>query len=301
MKKKMLFILLMLCSAQLFASTVLEQTIGARPLGLGECFTGLADDINSIFSNPAGTYNIKGKEVSLLYYDTLSDTTLTTLATGVKMQGRGGAISVGYSTFDGGKFEEIDGSGNLVRTVKALTETLAIVNYSNCLKQIDDEKQILVGLSAKSLSSKLVETYPASTMALDAGILYQSNAERSFSFGVAVQNAGAGLKYDQVADPLPMKVKAGFAIGLMDTYKYTFRVLGEAVSSSRTKQTTIGAGVEYGFAKLLYLRAGYRAGDVRKMTFGFGVNVRNAYVLNYGTEMLGDVENLSQFSFGFGF
>ena len=43
--------------ASSFASSIADPSsvgVGARPLGMGKAYTGLADDISSIFLNPSG-------------------------------------------------------------------------------------------------------------------------------------------------------------------------------------------------------------------------------------------------------
>ena len=48
----------------LFASQI-NACVGARPLGMGGAFVAVADDINSVYWNPAGLANIKNKVLTL--------------------------------------------------------------------------------------------------------------------------------------------------------------------------------------------------------------------------------------------
>ncbi|OGS20711.1 MAG: hypothetical protein A3J83_00030 [Elusimicrobia bacterium RIFOXYA2_FULL_40_6] len=304
MKNKLFLLLLCLLalSPQLFASSLLDQSIGTKAMAMGECFTGLSNDINAIFWNPAGIYNVKNRELNMLMFNSFSDAAVNELSFGTKLAGRGGAIGIGYCSFDAGSFEWISDSNNdgvdETRTLKALTETMTVLGYSNKIAKLSREAQVLVGVNLKMLSSKLVEQYPASANAIDVGLLYQYKKEKEFSVGIAVQNLGSGLKYIEYADPLPMKIRLGFASDIINTYKYSFKILGDAVNSVKDKRTDISAGAEYTFAKLLSLRAGYKMGDITKMTAGFGVNVKKIYTINYSMEILGDLETLNQFSFG---
>ncbi|MCL6643302.1 MAG: hypothetical protein K6T71_08330, partial [Candidatus Bipolaricaulota bacterium] len=47
--------------------TVFDIGAGVRPVGLGEAFTGLADDEYALFYNPAGLATLTGGRASILY------------------------------------------------------------------------------------------------------------------------------------------------------------------------------------------------------------------------------------------
>ena len=62
-----LMVLFILVSASLFAESgdggqpgaFLRIPLGARPAGLGYAYTGISDDINALYYNPGGLYQIK--------------------------------------------------------------------------------------------------------------------------------------------------------------------------------------------------------------------------------------------------
>ncbi|MCX8096752.1 MAG: hypothetical protein N3D81_04570 [Spirochaetes bacterium] len=67
MKRVVVFCLFVLVSADVFALTLLENTIGPRPLSLGGAYVAVGGDNESIFWNPAGIPNVKYGSVSLGY------------------------------------------------------------------------------------------------------------------------------------------------------------------------------------------------------------------------------------------
>jgi long-subunit fatty acid transport protein len=74
---KMIFILSFL-SSPLFAFD--EFPVGARPAGMGEAFTAVADDVHSLYYNPAGLASLYRPEVTAYYarpFPSLSDQTKT--------------------------------------------------------------------------------------------------------------------------------------------------------------------------------------------------------------------------------
>src|SRR3989339_1112789 len=84
---------------------ILKQGLGARPLGMGEAFVGLADDINTLQFNPAGLSNILNKEIGAMYFKGLSDTGYGNIAYAqpVKIIGNIGGAK---KTLKGGKIEK---------------------------------------------------------------------------------------------------------------------------------------------------------------------------------------------------
>jgi long-subunit fatty acid transport protein len=50
----LLLIFCFICSAVYAAIDISDIGVGARPLGLGKAYVGLADDASAIFVNPAG-------------------------------------------------------------------------------------------------------------------------------------------------------------------------------------------------------------------------------------------------------
>jgi hypothetical protein len=44
-------------------SNISKDGVGARPLGMGQAFTAVSDDVTSIYWNPAGLGFLKDKEV----------------------------------------------------------------------------------------------------------------------------------------------------------------------------------------------------------------------------------------------
>ena len=51
----------------------LRQGVGARSLGMGEAYVAVSDDINALFSNPAGLAIIQKKELTTMYFKGLTD------------------------------------------------------------------------------------------------------------------------------------------------------------------------------------------------------------------------------------
>ncbi|OGS22384.1 MAG: hypothetical protein A2252_02240 [Elusimicrobia bacterium RIFOXYA2_FULL_39_19] len=282
-----------------YASSILEQPIGVRCLGLGETFSGLNSDLSDIFWNPAGLYNIKNKEINLNYYNSFMDTALTGVLFGTKLKNNAGSIGAGFVSYDGGSMEIVDENDNAV-TVKALSESLGIVSYSNRVIEISDEKSLIMGANFKTLQSKLVEQYSAQAYAVDLGLLYRYVNDKNFSFGIAVQNIGSQLKYFETAEQLPVKLRISIGYNIIQMLLYNLQVLAETTNNMQDRQQETSLGAEYTYARLVSFRVGYKTGNMDKLTYGMGINIKG-YVFDYGKVLLGSIENMDQLSLGIKF
>jgi hypothetical protein len=77
------------------SAALAEDTLGARPVAMGGAFTGLADDVNAIFVNPAGIGGLSGEHASVS--SNFSNKKDRTLVGGVERTPYG-AFGVGYVT-----------------------------------------------------------------------------------------------------------------------------------------------------------------------------------------------------------
>ncbi|MBK8575542.1 MAG: hypothetical protein IPN90_07665 [Elusimicrobia bacterium] len=95
----------LLFSGPLFAFD--EFPVGARPAALGEAFTAVADDVHSLYYNPAGLASLYRSEVTAYYarpFPGLSDQSKTAqtfvgAALPLPADGRWGGFGVGYHEF----------------------------------------------------------------------------------------------------------------------------------------------------------------------------------------------------------
>src|SRR5277367_2440442 len=80
MKKIALALLLLAGSAQMAraqantSAAFLKIGVGARPIGMGNAFTGVADDINALAWNPAGLSQLTSREMGAMDAEMFADT-----------------------------------------------------------------------------------------------------------------------------------------------------------------------------------------------------------------------------------
>ncbi|MFA5113062.1 MAG: PorV/PorQ family protein [Candidatus Margulisiibacteriota bacterium] len=256
----------------------LKLGAGARPLAMGDAYTGLADDSAAIFYNPAGLANLNFPEVMTMYNKYLVDSLQQ--AAGIVYPTRYGIIGVGYSGFNSGDIQGYDqnGAATTVFTTGSSCLTLALGRQFN--------PALSYGISLKQVSEKLADN-SASALAADAGLFYRIN--QNVTAGLAATNLGAGLKFISDNTPFPTAYRGGLA--------FSGRLYGDAVNLtgdlvSYADGTKMNFGAEYVLRNLLSLRAGLSGNSLRA---GLGVSA-NLFSLDYaylGHQDLGAAHQVS--------
>ena len=88
--------------------SVFKLGFGARSLGMGRAFTGLADDNSAIIFNPAGLYLIERPMVSVFYTNLLMDVTYSFISY-VHPTLRAGTFGVAIGGWHAGEIEYTEG------------------------------------------------------------------------------------------------------------------------------------------------------------------------------------------------
>lgn len=309
-----------LVSLPLFAFD--EFPVGARPAAMGEAFTAVADDVHSLYYNPAGLASLYRPEATAYYarpYPGLSDQSKTAhtfvgAAMPIPKNGRWGGLGIGYQEF------RVDS------LFKERTVTLA---YGRSFFS----DRLALGLGLKQLNRLFGETndtqnaflgedpgnrtfaedpvfqngHEKSALGVDLGSLYAVIPQVRVGLSLAnVNRPDMGLTQK---DPLPMVTRLGAV------YDKTYSKLGLEVShrtflsGQSDTRLHLGGEREWGFKRfgLLSLRGGAALGgrDYRQVNLGAGYEV-NGMVLDYvftiplgAADGTGNVQNVS-LSFKFG-
>jgi hypothetical protein len=294
---------------------ILKQTSGARPLGMGEAFVALADDVNALNFNPAGLVQIKRHEISVMYLDSLVDTWFGFIGyaypiggkvekqrgrrvTSIKARRNRGTIALGVSSLQAGKMI-LEPEGN---TVRAQEDYLANLGFGYIIWRSEEKvekikrraraigemrNEVSLGLGVKLVYSTLVEKYSAMAYAVDVGALGKFIVGKNkLQLGVTGQNLGTKIKFEEEGDTLPLTVRAGAAYQMSFKQEHMLTVSGEAVKPNDGDFRGSG-GMEYWYREIFALRAGYRLGyDLDSFTCGVGF-IWNNFQLDYSSHSPG--------------
>lgn len=289
-------------AAESSAAQFLNLGFGARALGMGEAYTAVADDISSVYYNPAGLAGgAAGGEVSFSHAWHLQDTAVSQLA----YMRRPWAFSVTY--FSAGDLEGRDALGNPTGNFSARDVAAQV---SRGLKL----GPLRAGLSGKVISQR-IKSSGATSVAADLGLLYRPPGA-GYSLGAALTNFGTRVKFEEESYPLPLKFKAGAAAELARG-RLLLALDGEFPNDA---PAAARLGAEYRGVEGMALRLGYRtcskaqrdavlAADYGGVTglssaYGFFAGVGFAYsgfTLDYALLPYGDLGSAHRFSLGLKF
>ncbi|MDD5686671.1 MAG: PorV/PorQ family protein [Elusimicrobia bacterium] len=272
---------------------ILNQTISARVAGMGEAFVAVCDDANALYYNPAGLVNIENNEISSMYLRGRVDENYGLIGWVGTPSVRIGSFGASFLYYDGGNFEwnNLDGTS---RNVKAQQDIVGTIGYGR-----EIFNNFSLGINAKYLSSKLVETYKGTAYAGDFGVLYKTGVD-GFSTGLSIQNIGTKLKYIEEADALPMNIRLGIAYKKAILQNHNFLIAIDTIKSNESNIRE-NIGIEYCFKRIISLRVGYKVGyDIDKITLGAGFQMQGLKV-DYGIGLVDTLNPNQRISIGYRF
>ncbi|MFH1071629.1 MAG: PorV/PorQ family protein [Candidatus Glassbacteria bacterium] len=172
------------------AAEFLTIPVGARAIGMGSSFSAVADDISSIWWNPAGLGFLQQREVMLTVVDYTLD--LTYNYGGVAFPIGDGNIVVG------GFFGYLDIPDMEITTVNSPDGTGSFFNAydfqmgGSVAYNLSD--RFVAGLNLKYVHEDVYNNVGGSAFAMDAGAIYHTElVNRELRFAFAIQNLGTNI------------------------------------------------------------------------------------------------------------
>lgn len=334
MKKSILIILLLLLPSFILgggfskvgttSAQFLKIGVGARAMGLGGSFTSIANDVSTIYWNPAGIANMKGVSIGFTHSQWFADISHDFAGVVVPVSD-GDFIALQATTLNTGEQEVTtvanpDGTG-IFYDVRDLAIGLSYA------RQLSD--RFLVGISAKYVMQSMYNEQ-ASSLTLDLGS-YLKTGFHNLIIGMAISNFGGTMKLDgrdliTIADvnttvsgnynpdarlkteeyPLPLIFRVGLSMDFIggddplvssDDNRFTLAIEGTHLNDNNER---FNVGAEYSWTETVFLRAGYKINyDAENWAFGAGINIpigNQDFVFDYAFIEFQDLGNVSQFS-----
>lgn len=286
---------------------------GARAPGMGDAFTGVADDISSIYYNPAGLSSLERPKVLAshsLFYTGLSDGSnlgLSALALAVPItSGRNGTLGVSWNQFSlsgvyyeqtgqvswgyrfpkNTKYEKFSVGGSLKYLNHGFTRLGESFNaVEDDIMQRNATDPVLAGINTKS------------ALDADVGVLYRIT--RRWTLGAAVLNAmQADVAFSSSdKDKIPMKTRLGAS------YKALWMVLAADARLQKAPDGKMDKQVVFAAEKIfpsldkgdIGVRASLGAGDreFKQATLGLSYKIQKIQI-DYGFSLpIGTVKETS--------
>jgi len=304
-KRKIFCLLFAIC---IVSSSAIAQKVGStsmqflrvmpvpRGTALGDAYSALSSGAEAVFWNPGGVALVQNQEFSTTYINWIFDTRQGAFSYAASL-GTFGAFGVQLQYVDFGQIDEaiwaapyneqIDNpglTGNTFRPysylagltyAKSLTDKFAFgVSVKYARESLYNDRMVIAHVS--STQDEEVKTW-ANGLLFDFGIRYATGF-RSIQIAASVQNFGGNVTYAKESNPVPLLFRWGVAADLMGK--------DALLSINEDNRVTVAfdlfqpndydqqehMGIEYEYAGVLALRAGYKANyDFEGPTFGAGI------------------------------
>jgi hypothetical protein len=226
----------------------LKLGIDSRAIGMGEAQTGLADNVNSLFWNPAGLDRLKGLEVAFMHNFHFMGMHHDYFGLASPVANRG-TIGVALYYWTSGTIEGMDMKG-LPTSDFSAWDLSAGLYYANRLSP-----NLSAGGGVKAVMEKNEEEGGAA-YAGDIGLLFTPPVA-GLSLGLSLQNLGTKMRLIEEGYSLPLTARAGAGFTIPGAPVSLAADIAVPVDDS----PALSAGAEYRIAGLFALRAGYKTGS----------------------------------------
>lgn len=289
-----LFTIPLFCGEGTTTANFLKFSQSARQSAVAGAYSAVGDDVNSIFSNPAGISYIKQKELSLGFTTYLEGSRLGMLSYTTPL--KDSYMAFGIIGFDIGSIEKrTDDAVGIVPSQGSFgaNDMAFIVSFAKKDFLTSVLENLNAGLSFKFINSK-IDNSSAFSLAVDVGAIYKYSDKMNISF--AINNLGTKMKYEDESDDIPLSIKAGAL------YKINrLNLVGEIEEYVYDEKFYPSIGAEYFLKDSFILRTGYRfgydtsnLGSMVGFSIGFGIVTKDVG-FNYAYVPFGDLGNINRF------
>ena len=318
------------------AANFLEVGYGTAGSAMGGAYVSVANDLSSIYWNPAGLAFMKQSEAQFSYQPWLVGISTSFTSVGMVLQGIGtvalGVIQANYGDMDVTSLSMQEGTGE-----KFNANDYAIsFAYSRKIAQ-----WFSFGLAGKYIASQIWHEH-ASAIALDLGVIvktffFSPTGKRSdgLNIGMSISNYGTKMKYNGIdltrpidilpyengnyaAVPgqfkmrgweLPLLFRIGVAINPLVYSNHRLTLAADAIHPNNNSES-VNVGAQYQLtiptAGTFFLRGGYKALFMDKsrygLTFGGGITLRMmhnvAMKIEYAYRGIGLLGKINSYSVG---
>jgi len=316
-----------------YATSIVDPAsigVGARPIGMGRAYTGLADDASAVFLNPAGLSSLKGFNFVSMKATLINDINYTVLGGAVPT--KLGCVGVGYvnSSVSGIPLTRwTDVSGVARPDTYGYTDygaNVFLISYGAQLDRLFDNaklKNISLGASLKYYSQNFSENAASlegaggSGLDIDLGVKFRT--ARWMDMGLYVSNIlpmDLGGKFtwkkNNISENIPAVLKIGTAVKVIGPD--AIRTVGsselvclldlEKNIDSSSDLLLIHSGLEWKPVKYLALRIGLdqqqsaqNSGIAAETNLTYGVGIIFAqFAFDYAYHRYGDLaENTTHY------
>ncbi|OQX95421.1 hypothetical protein B6I21_05520 [candidate division KSB1 bacterium 4572_119] len=190
------------------AANFLEIGYGSAGIAMGDAYVSVANDLSSVYWNPAGLSYMERSEAQFSYQPWIADINTSFVGVGMVLPSLGtfslSLIQAGYGDMEVTNLDMQDGTGELFTA----SDFAFAISYARRMAQ-----WFAFGASAKYISSKIWHT-SASAFALDLGVIVNTQffsptgkREDGINIGMSISNYGTKMKYDGLDLLFPIDIE----------------------------------------------------------------------------------------------
>jgi hypothetical protein len=279
----------------------LQTDFSPRSSAMAGAFLVLRGDVNGIFQNPALLAYATGRQFCFNYNNYLLDISGGQAGYSQRLLGYG-QLSASILYLNYGSFQETDEFATPTGRSFTANDMALAVSYSDYL-----EERFVYGASIKLIHSK-IDSYTASAVALDFGLIYEAPFSPDLYFGAALLNVGKGISaFMHTKEDLPLSLRIGVSKKLAHlplVYNITLNDLNTAGKSLSDHLKNFSIGGEFTLSSVFRLRLGYDnalhsdldtpAAKFTGVSLGFGL-IWHSYRFDYSYSSYGDLGNVHRF------
>ena len=246
----------------------LKISPSARAAGMGDAFTAIADDVTTIFYNPAGLTNLNNFVFNFNHTDWIVNSSIISGAIATPL-GRNGALGLSIVKFDTEDFEETtvadpEGTGRMINAGDlALAIAYAI--------QLTDN--LSFGFKGQYLEEN-IDADKATAVTADFSTYYKTGF-RDLTLAMIMKNFGPEAKFLSDKFKLPLYFNINTAMSLIGSKGSPFQWLVSVESAFATDyRDRYHLGTEMWIANMIAIRGGYKFYyDTEDWTLGAGLKL----------------------------
>ena len=332
MKKLIITILFLVCSSLLFSQSKVGSTaaqflgipVGPKAISMGGAFVATANDVTSLYWNPAGASRMEANSALFAHTRWFADIDYNWAGAVLNLGGMG-SLGMSITYLDYGEMEvttlaEQDGTGEFF---SANDMALALTYAMNLTDRFS------IGGTVKYVNQKIWNS-SASGVAMDLGVLFLSDIY-GLRIGASITNFGTDMQIDgkdlyvqhdidpnnfgnndQIlatlntdAFPMPLTFRVGLAMDVLDLEDHRF-TLGVDALHPNDNAESLNVGAEYVFNNIIAIRAGYKSlfldNTEDGLTLGVGLNYDFSpglgFFLDYAYQDFGILDYTQHFAIG---
>lgn len=289
----------------------LKIGVGARQVGMGESFTGIADDQAALYYNPAGIASLSQIGIAATHTRWFADLTHQFVGFVLPLKNNG-SVGLSATGLNSGEteittIEQPDGTGESF-TYQALALGVSYARYLT--------DRFTTGLTLKYVQENLYNE-AATGFAVDVGTLLKTGfygtriAMCLTNFGTGMKLAGRDLvsadgTLETQTFPLPLNFRVGIGadiLGPTDAFiksRFQHLIFAFDYNHPNDHPERANLGLEYGFHQTLFFRAGYKINyDESGFSYGGGLALtqgKTNFKLDYAWADLGRLQAVHRFS-----